>query len=535
MQTTHRFHDPALGKLADVARALGATMEAGTATADDIVSPVLTAARKKRDKRQTKIDELLATATAETRSLNEAEQATFEELAAEVTALNDQIRLIEVEEQRKADALRNAGGTPSSPVVIRHEEMTYGKFSRNSFLADLATIQVREAALGDRDAAEARMTQHHKEMTIEARTNKDLARALDEVLNRRASTGTESRDAYEQRVNPNTTFGTGGEFVPPLWAMNLTAQFLRPGRIFAGRIQNADLPPGIDVINVPKITLGALTAIQAANAAAVASQDIATNYVSAPVNTISGQQDVSLQLLEQSPLAIADVVFDDLTRDYNQRLDVQIVAGTGSNGQHLGLLNLPSGSSPTVSQASAVTVASATFWDGSTQGTQYRSVVKGVNQIETLTFSALPPSAIWAHPRRVNSWAYAADSATGRPLFTPGKYGQFNQVGIYEGSPTPEGVAGELFGLPVVKDANMPTTMNGTAVTGGTADPIIVLNESMPMLWEGALRIRALPEILSGTLQIRYQVYAYSAFLPSRFPQAVSILTGNTGLAAPGF
>jgi len=99
----------------------------------------------------------------------------------------------------------------------------------------------------------------------------------------------------------------------------------------------------------------------------------------------------------------------------------------------------------------------------------------------------------------------------------------------------PEGYAGEIAGLPVIKDGNMPTNMLGTVVGGGTADPIIVLKEDDLILWEGTPKFRALPEILSGTLQVRYQMYCYSAFMPNRFAPSISILTGNTGLAAPGF
>jgi len=117
-----------------------------------------------------------------------------------------------------------------------------------------------------------------------------------------------------------------------------------------------------------------------------------------------------------------------------------------------------------------VTVSSATFFDGSTAGTQYRSIVNGVSQIEQLRFAS--PTPIWVHPRRANSWAFTADSTTagsGRPLYQAAKYGVYNDVGVLTPSPVAQGVAGELFGLPVIKDANMPTTMNATATTGGTA------------------------------------------------------------------
>ena len=176
------------------------------------------------------------------------------------------------------------------------------------------------------------------------------------------------------------------------------------------------------------------------------------------------------------------------------------------------------------------------LFDGSTSATQTRSVLNGINNIESLRYAS--PTGIWVHPRRANSWAYAADSATagsGRPLYVGARYGTFNDVGIYSPTPVPEGLAGEMFGLPVIKDANMPITMNSTATTGGTADPVVVVKEDDLLLFEGQLKLRALPEILSGTLQVRLQAYCYSAFICSRFLPSISILTGNTGLAAPGW
>src|SRR5262249_38832731 len=153
------------------------------------------------------------------------------------------------------------------------------------------------------------------------------------------------------------------------------------------------LPPGIDILNLPKITLGSLTGIQSAQNAAVASRDIKTSTVSAAVNTIAGQEDISLQLLEQSPLSMDQVVFDDLSRDYDMQLDTQILAGTGSNGQHQGALTLTGATSNTdITKTNLVTVASATFIDASTTGTQYRSIINGVTTIETLRVES--PTAI---------------------------------------------------------------------------------------------------------------------------------------------
>lgn len=462
-------------------------------------NPVLEATRAKRDKSQTKLDDLLKAPTTEKRELTDDEAATFEKLSLSIAESDKRIKALAKEEKRAEKAAAAALAPPEKPTnvgggIVRSEPMTYDKWSGNGYFRDMAILAgagLDQLAGSLAPDARARMQQHAKEVEIEARTDKKIAERLAEI---RAT----PKSLQEQRVNPNTTAGTGGEFVPPLWLVSQYIPFVRPGRVFANRCNNQTLPPGIDIINIPKITVGSLTAIQTANAAAVTSQDITTSTVSAAVNTIAGQEDISMQLLEQSPLAMDGVIFDDLSRDYDQRLDVQVVMGTGANGQHRGVLAVVGATTNTdITKANNITVSSAVFHDASTSATQFRSIVNGKNQIETLRFA--PATAIWVHPRRANSWEFTAVDSTFRPLFVP--YAPFNALGI-ENPNVFQGVAGSLSGLPVIKDANMSTTMLATATTGGTADAIVVLKEDDLYLWEGSMRMRALPEILSGTLEL---------------------------------
>ena len=41
-------------------------------------------------------------------------------------------------------------------------------------------------------------------------------------------------------------------------------------------------------------------------------------------------------------------------------------------------------------------------------------------------------------------------------------------------------------------------------------------------LWEGSMRTRVLSEVLSGTLQVRLQVYNYVAFMANRRPSSIT-------------
>jgi hypothetical protein len=245
------------------------------------------------------------------------------------------------------------------------------------------------------------------------------------------------------------------------------------------------------------------------------------------------------------------VIFDDLSRDYDQRLDQQILIGSGTNGQHQGVFTYPTvqlknwaQTSPTITAANTFNLSSTQFSNLSqsspTTGTTYGAVLDGITSIQTLRF--MSPTAIWAHPRRINYWRVDGVDTQGRPLYVANNYQIFNGMGVDGQQPmTGQGVFGELAGLPVIGDANIPLTFSGTpsgttalSATGSTNDAICILKEDDLILWEGTPKFRALPEILSGTLQVRYQMYCYSAFMPGRFPPSISLATG-AGLASVSF
>jgi hypothetical protein len=89
------------------------------------------------------------------------------------------------------------------------------------------------------------------------------------------------------------------------------------------------------------------------------------------------------------------------------------------------------------------------------------------------------------------------------------------------------GPVGNVMGLPVYLDANVPTTLGG-----GTEDAIIAARFADLWLMESTPRTRTLAEVLSATLTVRFQFYNYFAFTAGRYPKAVAKITG-TGLAAP--
>lgn len=78
-----------------------------------------------------------------------------------------------------------------------------------------------------------------------------------------------------------------------------------------------------------------------------------------------------------------------------------------------------------------------------------------------------------------------------------------------------------------------PTDGTGS---GDTFTPVIAGVFDDLLLFEGEIRTRALQEVLSGTLQVRFQVYSYIAFMANRYQDAngriISYGNVNSGTTA---
>ncbi|MGD1204834.1 phage major capsid protein [Mycobacterium seoulense] len=307
--------------------------------------------------------------------------------------------------------------------------------------------------------------------------------------------------------------GAGGYAVPPLWMMNDYVTLARPGRPLANAVVNQPLPPGTDSINIPRLLSGTKTGAQTADNTNVVSQDLTDTFINAPVRTISGQQDLAIQLLDQSPIEFDQIVFGDLIADYAAQVDAQVIAGTGTSGTVLGFLNT----------AGILTVTAGV---ADIQGA-YGAIANAIQQVHGARF--LPPQAIFMHPRRWG-WFQSLLDATNRPLFTPISQAPVNVAGVLTNVAS-EQIVGNIQGLPIITDPNLPTTL-GSETPTGTEDPILIMRLSDSILWESGIRTRAMSETLSGQLTVRLQVFGYLAFTAARYPQSTAEITG---LTAPAF
>lgn len=411
-------------------------------------------------------------------------RAEFDAAEKEFEVRADEQKLAERVEARKATPLLE---TPEKPeekrekIEVKKEELTYRQGGEQSFLRDMVRATM-PGQVPDMQAV-ARLQRHKQEIAV------------------------------EQRVNPNSTDGQGGEFVPPIWLQEEYVALAKAGRVTADACRSTPLPAGTDTINFPTVATGATTATQA-DAGSVSSTDITTSSYSVGVKTIAGQQDLSLQLYDRSVPNIDQVVFEELTGRYAINLDTQVLAGGGSGANAQGIDGLSG-------------INTTAYTDGSpTVAEFYSSLANAVQKVHTTRF--LPPTAIIMHPRRW-AWILAAGDTTGRPLVVPNG-DAFNQSAVLS-DVAPEGVVGGMQGLPVLVDPNIGTTFGAST----NEDRVYVCRlQDLWLMEDSPVKTRVLFEILSGTLQVRVQLYNYFAFAAGRYPKSISAITG-TGLVAPTF
>jgi hypothetical protein len=421
-------------------------------------------------------------------------------------------------------------------------------------------------------AAEERLRKHGKMMeevveVREAKAKRDAEIQIEQAEGEfRSDMGIRQRGfeaspfekrALENRANPSRQPGAGGEFVPPLWLVeNDFIPALRASRVISNLCRNMPVPPGTDVVKLPKIKLGAEVAPQLADNAGVASRDIETETVEAPIKTLAGQEDVAIQLIEQSPGQVFDrVVQEDLLADYHLKVDQNVSYGQGLNFTSLNagtIRGLFPGTGWGAGHRESTKAISPQVLIGA-MGANWSHIAKerfsteGVHHVINPAFGAFLASA--------------TDGATetGRLVINAESIPNFNTSGLTPPVNPAEGyfmkttLGPDVYISPNVPPV-LPQAQSGTpasilaasnkaateVISAGTEAFSYLLSAKFDDVWffESDLRVRVLPEVLSGTLQIRFQVYAYIGLLvrygPSlQFAGGTPFKVGTSFGAAP--
>jgi HK97 family phage major capsid protein len=447
----------------------------------------LRALEKRRESIRSTCESWLMECRAENREMNEGEQQRLNHAMADLRGLGEEIAEYRADLERSVIPAHLARLTlnpqANSRNTMNHadaRDLIYRRGDhRQSWARDLIRLSLNLDSDGE---SRARLASHAQQVT--------------------------DHPAFEEHRDLSRVDGSGGYAVPPAWLMNQYVELARPGRAFANLVQRQPLPGGTDSINIPKVLTGTATAVQTADNQPVQQTDLTDTFINAPVRTISGQQAVAIQLLDQSPIAFDDLVFRDLIADYASQLDKQCLYGSGTNGQVLGIRLTPNISTIAVSTVDI-------------QGV-YSAIANAIQLVHTTRFQ--PPEVVVMHPRRWG-WFLALLDTQQRPLFLPDANRPYNAAGILEEVASQQ-VVGSIQGLPVVTDPNIETNLG----TGGDEDPVYVLRASDVVLWESGIKARVLPETKAQNLTVLLQLYGYLAFSAARYPQSIVEIAG---LSAP--
>lgn len=334
----------------------------------------------------------------------------------------------------------------------------------------------------------------------------------------RGSSQARERLSRSQETRAATTVaGAGGEFAPPAWLVEDFVAIARAGRVTADLSNKADLPQGIASVNIPKITGNSLPAVVQTQNTTITESDFTTTSVSSGITEISAKQTVSIALLQQSGVPIDQVILSDLAAGYASVLDTQVISGSAANGQLRGLLTAGTTVTYTSAAPAVVSVTAANSF--------YNKILSAASTMHGTRF--LAPEAIVMHPRRW-AWTLAGLDSSNRPVVTAGG-AHFNGIGT-GGAPVAQGYVGDLGGIPVFVDPNIPTNLGA----GTNEDRVLVLRTSDLWLWESATETASFDATLAAQNSILFRVLGFAAFIPNRHQASVQVIAG-TGLVAPTF
>jgi HK97 family phage major capsid protein len=441
---------------------------------------------ERRESVKAEMDAVLEAVAAENRTdLTDDESAKVDALVEESRSLDSKIEKFKA--QADADAkvaeVRAAVADVALPkstatTKVVSEPRTYTPESGASFIADAYNAQYK----GD-FAANERLARHMKEESVESRA---------------------------------VATGNFSGLVIPQYLVDLAAPFARAGRPTADFATNKHaLPAAGMTLNISRMTTGTSAAVQASENSSVSNTDSDDTLLTIDVRTIAGQQDLSKQVIERGTGVDAFVV-QDLIRAYHTQLDDQILNGSGSSGQILGLRN-------------TVGVNAITYNDATPSVAElYPKLADAYQSIQTGVF--MNPTHWIMHPRRL-AYLLAAVDGQDRPLVLPTANGPMNAFATGAGAASYGNSGYSLMGLPIIVDANVVTDAGA-----GTEDEIYCVTAPELHLWEqaGAPFALSFDATGAGSLTVKSVVYGYSAFSAGRYPAAASVISG-TGLIAPSF
>ena len=437
--------------------------------------------QENRQSKTSLIDATLTRAADETRDITEIELANIQALKLEIEKLDERIEQISDLEIRKAKAAELAASVDGSvvekrsaaPARVISEEATYHERSGNDFLADAIA-----AEFGGSYEARERITRYQ-------------------------------RETIEKRDSGTSNFGG---LVVPQYLVSSFAQLRRAGRPTLDISTNQALPASGMTLNIGRLTTGVTSYVQASENSAPTESSPDDTLLTVNVNTVASMFDLSKQAILRGT-GVETQLLGDAVRSYQTKVDGLALNGSGSSGEHRGILNTSGINATTYTDASP------------TWAEFFPKLVAAITDISTNFYGGA--THIVAHPSIIGCWLRALDS-TNRPQFGNTAGNPMNAAATFD-RPAYDMGGLQILGLPVVADANMPTNLG----TNTNESAVIVGDFSESYIWEdnGGSPLYVRFEQPDGNIAIRTVVFGFSAYTAGKYPTAFSAITG-TGLIA---
>lgn len=425
------------------------------------------------------IDATLNRAADEGRDISDIELANIQALKLEIDKLDARIEQISEIEVRKAKAAELAAAVDgdvvetraAAPARVISEEPTYHERSGNDFLADAIA-----AEFGGSYEARERIARYQ-------------------------------RESMEKRDSGSSNFAG---LVIPQYLVSEFAGLRRPGRPVLDISTNAALPAQGMTVNIGRLTTGITSYVQASENSAPTESSPDDTLLTVNVNTVASMFDISKQAVLRGT-GVETQLLGDAVRSYQSKLDSLAVNGSGTSGEHRGILNTSGINATTYTDASP------------TWAEFFPKLVAAIQDISSNFYGGA--THIVAHPSLIGCWLRALDS-TNRPLFNATAGNPFNAPGTYD-RPAYDMGGLQILGIPVIADANVPTNLG----SGTNETAVIVGDFRESYIWEdnGGSPLYVRFEQPDGNIAIRTVVFGFSAYTAGKYPTAFSAITG-TGL-----